>query len=462
MKKFLSKICKFIGKIIMLFYKILDFLIITPISKIVLLIYNALSNKNGSFDKFFNNPNTLVYVSLIFAFAAFFAVDRKIINLKETEAVVLSNIAITADYNEENYVIEGIPEGADIVLMGRKSDLYLAEQLGDHKLTLDLTDLTPGTHKVNLKYNNPINTLDYKLDPSRITLVIYEKVSESKTLTTDILNTDKLNSTLVISNIELDRSEVIVKSYKEKLDTVASVKAIIDVNALNANAPGTYTLDNVKLVAYNEMGNEISDIEVVPSNITATVTITSPSKVVPVNVVPTGETASGSAISSIIPNVNNITLYGEESVLDAINAVDVKIDVSGLANDKTFQETIVKPNGVRSMSETAITIKVQMESETSKEFENIPIIFKNLDTEKYVVQAADGQKTSVTVVVKGVDKVINKLKSEDITAYIDLSDLTDSKDNITVPIMVEGKDNRLSYTSRTGSIEVKISKVGKK
>ena len=210
------------------------------------------------------------------------------------------------------------------------------------------------------------------------------------------------------------------------------------------------------------MGNEISGIEVVPSNITATVTITSPSKVVPVNVVPTGETASGSAISSITPNVSSITLYGEESVLDAINAVDVKIDVSGLANDKTFQETIVKPNGVRSMSETAITIKVQMESETSKEFENIPIIFKNLDTEKYVVQAADGQKTSVTVVVKGVDKVINKLKSEDITAYIDLSDLTDSKDNITVPIMVEGKDNRLSYTSRTGSIEVKISKVGKK
>ncbi len=459
MKKFLSKILKFIGRIFKIIYKLLDLLIITPISKLVLIIYNALSNKNGAFDKFFNNPNTLIYVSLIFAFAAFYAVDNKIINLKETEAIVLTNVEIKADYNEENYVIEGIPEGADIVLMGRKSDLYLAEQLGEHKLTLDLTNLTPGTHKVNLKYNNPINTLDYKLDPSRITLVIYEKVSQSKTLTTDILNTDKLNSTLVISNIELDRSEVIVKSYKEKLDTVASVKAIIDVNALNANAPGTYNLDNVKLVAYNEMGNEINDIEIVPSNITATVTVTSPSKVVPVNIVPVGEVASGSAISSITSNVNTVTLYGEEAVLDGINGVDVEIDVTSLSSDKTFQETINKPNGVRSMSETAITIKLQMESETSKEFEGIPITFKNLDTEKYTVKAKNSQ-TSVTVVVRGVDKVINKLKKEDINVYIDLADYTEGTQ--IVPILVEGKDKKLTYTSRTTSIEVEITKLKNK
>ncbi len=456
MKKFLSKILKFFGKIFKILYKILDLILITPISKIVMSIINALSNKSGNFDKFLNNPNTLVYISLICAFAAFFAVDRKIINLKETESVVLSSVPIVADYNEENFVVEGIPESADIVLMGRKSDLYLAEQLGDHKLTLDLTDISEGTHKVNLKYNNPINTLDYKLDPSRITLVVYEKVSESKTLTNDILNTDKLNNTLVISKIALDRNDVIVKSYREKLDTVASVKAIVDVNALNATQAGTYSLDNVKLVAYNEIGNEISDVEIVPSTVTATVSIASPNKVVPVNIVPIGEPASGSAISSITANVSTVTLYGEESVLNSISDIDVEIDVSGLSADKTYQETIVKPNGVRSISETAITIKVVMEGETSKEFENIPITFKNLDTSKYIVQATQDQVTSVTVVVKGVEAVLKKLKPEDITAYIDLANLTEG--SFTVPVMVSGADNKLTYTSRTTSVEIVIKK----
>lgn len=456
MKKTFKKIGKFFAKIFKVLYRIIDVLLVTPISKAVYFIGDKLSNRNGNLDKFLNKPNTLIYVSLICAFAAFFAVDRKVINLVETEAIVLSNQPVVAEYNEEAYVVEGIPETADIVLMGRKSDLYLAEQLGDHKLSLDLTGLSAGTHKVSIKYNNPIKSLDYKVDPSRATIVIYPKVSASRTVTTDILNKDKLGSTLVISSIKLDRDEVIIKSYKEKLEKVASVKALVDVNALNANSAGTYTLENVKLIAYDEKGTEIKDIEIVPGTITATVEISSPSKTVPVKVVPVGDVASGSAISSITSNVNNITLYGEEDVLKEISEIEVEIDVNGLSKDKTFQETIVKPTGVRSMSDTAITIKVKMEGETSKEFKDIPIVFEHLDTNKYKPLAKNASDTKVDVVVKGVKSVLDKLDSKDIKAYVDLSDLEPG--TYEVPVMVTGNDLKLSYSSRTTKIEVIIAR----
>ena len=456
MKKMLKKIGKFFARLFKMLYKVIDALLVTPISKAVYFIGDKLSNRNGNLDKFLNKPNTLIYVSLICAFAAFFAVDRKVINLVETEAIVLSNQPVVAEYNEEAYVVEGIPESADIVLMGRKSDLYLAEQLGDHKLTLDLTGLSAGTHKVNIKYNNPIKSLDYKVDPSRATIVIYPKVSASRTVTTDILNKDKLGSTLVISSIKLDRDEVIIKSYKEKLEKVASVKALVDVNALNANSAGTYTLENVKLIAYDEKGTEIKDIEIVPGTITATVVISSPSKTVPVKVVPVGEVASGSAISSITSNVTTVTLYGEEDVLKDISEIEVEIDVNGLSKDKTFQETIVKPTGVRSMSDTAVTIKVKMEGETYKEFKNIPIVFEHLDTTKYKPLAKNASDTKVNVVVKGVKSVLNKLDSKDIKAYVDLSDLEPG--TYEVPVMVTGNDLKLTYSSRTTKIEVIIAK----
>lgn len=456
MKKVLKKIGKFFAKLFKILYKVIDTLLVTPISKAVYFIGDKLSNKNGNLDKFLNKPNTLIYVSLICAFAAFFAVDRKVINLVETEAIVLSNQPVVAEYNEEAYVVEGIPESADIVLMGRKSDLYLAEQLGDHKLTLDLTGLSAGTHKVNIKYNNPIKSLDYKVDPSRATIVIYPKVSSSRTVTTDILNKDKLGSTLVISSIKLDRDEVIIKSYKEKLEKVASVKALVDVNALNANSAGTYTLENVKLIAYDEKGTEIKDIEIVPGTITATVVISSPSKTVPVKVIPVGEVASGSAISSITSNVTNVTLYGEEEILKDISEIEVEIDVNGLSKDKTFQETIVKPTGVRSMSDTAVTIKVKMEGETSKEFKDIPIVFEHLDTTKYKPLAKNAADTKVNVVVKGVKSVLDKLDSKDIKAYVDLSDLEPG--TYEVPVMVTGSDLKLTYSSRTTKIEVIIAK----
>ena len=458
MKKIFKKIFKPIAKFFKIFfrilYRIIDLLIVTPLSKLVYKIGDMLGNRNSTLDKFLGNPTTLLYISLLCALAAFFAVDLKVINLTETEAIVLSNIPIDAEFNDAAYVVEGVPESADIVLMGKKSSLYLAEQLGDHKLTLDLSGYSEGTHKVNIKYNNPINTLDYKLDPSRVTIVIHPKVSESRTLTTDVLNQDKLNEKLTISSVVLSQSSVIIKSYKEKLSTVASVKALVDANALNATGAGTYTLDNVKLVAYDENGTEISDIEIVPETVTATVEVSSPSKVVPINVVPVGDVASGSAISSITPNVSTVTLYGDEASLKGIESIDVNINVNGLSQDKTYQETIVKPNGVRSMSETAVTIKVVMEKETSMEFENIPIQLEGLDP-KYKALAADENSTKVNVVVKGVKTLLNKLTANDITASVDLSDLTAG--TWEVPVNVTGKDNKLTYTSRTTKVKIVIT-----
>ena len=453
-KSIFSPIVRFFKIIFRIIYRILDLLIVTPLSKVVYRIGDSIASRNGSFDKFINNPTTLLYLSLVFALIAFFAVDLKVVNLTETEAIVLSNQTINVDYNEEAYVVEGIPESADIVLMGKKSSLYLAEQLGDHQLSLDLTGYSEGTHKVNIKYNNPINTLDYKLDPSRVTIVIHPKVSESRTLTTDILNQDKLNEKLTISSVALEKSEVIIKSYKEKLKTVANVKALVDANALNATKADTYTLDNVKLVAYDENGTEINDIEIVPNTITATVVVDSPNKTVPINIVPKGNVASGSAISSITPNVQNVTLYGDSTALKGIESIDVEIDVEGLSQDKTYQETIVKPNGVRSMSETALTIKGVMEKETSKEFENVSIVFEGLDTSKYDAKAANVESTKVNVVVKGVKTLLDKVKTEDIQAVVDLKDLKEG--TWEVPVTVKGNDNKLVYTSKTTKVKIVI------
>ena len=123
MKKLLTSIGKIFGKIFKFLYKIIDVIIVVPLSKFFYFIADKLGSKNGSLDKFLNNPNTLIYLSLFFAFLIFFAVDNGVVNLTGSESTVLTKIPITVDYNEEEYVVEGIPETADIVLMGKKSGL---------------------------------------------------------------------------------------------------------------------------------------------------------------------------------------------------------------------------------------------------------------------------------------------------------------------------------------------------
>ena len=433
--------------------KFFDKIIITPFSKLAYMITEKLSIKSGTFEKFLNRPNTLLYLSLILAFCTFLLIDNRVINLISSESIVLENQMVEVEYNDEAYVVEGLPEDVDIVLMGRKMDLYLAEQLGDHKLTLDLSDYGVGTHKVSIKYNNPVNNLDYIISPSEVTVVIYPKVSEVRTLSIDVLNTDKLDQTLVVSNVLLDRDEVIIKSHEAKLAKVASVKALIDVNSLNATQAGTYTLENVKLVAYDEKGTELTDIEIIPETVTATVTITSPSKVVPIQIVPIGDVAPGSAIESIESSVTQVTVYADEEILAALNYIEVEIDVTGLNEDKTYQKVINKPNGARSISETSITINVKMEAETSKEFENIPIVFENLGS-GLKVNAQREEDTKVTVSVGGVQSLLDKLEASDIKAYVDLEGL--GVGTHTVPVYVTGEDLKLTYTSKTQNIKIII------
>lgn len=456
MKRIFKKIISFFAKIFNGFYNIIDKLLVTPISKLIYKIFNKNANGPGIVDKMLNKPNTIIYLSLILSFLIFILIDKKVVVLVETEAVVIPNQIVTAEYNEESYVVEGVPETADIVLMGRKSDLYLAQQLGDHLVSLDLSGLGPGTHKVNLKYTSSINSLQYKLDPSSVTVVIYPIVREFRTVTTDVINTDKLGEKFLVSNVTLDRDEVIIKSYAQKLETVASVKAIVDVNALSATSAGTYTLENVKLVAYDDKGTEIKDIEILPETLTATVVVSSPSKTVPIKIVPIGEVANGSAISSITSSVTKVTLYAEETVLAGIENVEVNIDVNGLNTDKTYQTSIEKPLGVRSLSEKNVTIKVTMEKETSKEFENIPIELKNIAIGLKAFGKTEND-TKVTVVVKGTSSLLNALTNNDIKAYVDLAPIPNPGE-YEVPVIVTGNDLKLSYTSKTQKVRIIITK----
>lgn len=286
-------------------------------------------------------------------------------------------------------------------------------------------------------------------------MVIYPKVSETRTVSVDVINTDKLDDTLVVSNVLLDANDVIIKSYKEKLESVANVKAIVDVNLLNAKESGTYTLEGVKLVAYDETGTEMKDIEIVPNTVTATITITSPSKTVPLKVVPKGEVRSGSAISSITSSVTNVTVYADESLLEEINYIEVEVDVTNLSEDKVYQKVINKPTGSRSISDTSVTITVTMEKETSKDFENISIETENLDS-KFIAQGASQNDALVTVTVKGVKSLLDNLDTTNIKAYIDLKDVTEPG-TYQVPVYVTGTDLKLTYTSKVKSINIIVT-----
>lgn len=446
---------KKIGKKIVLF---IDKWLITPVTKLILWITDFIKNNGREIEKFINRKQTLIVLSLIFAFIVFFWVDQNSDTLINKNAEILYKQPVVAEYNEEAYVIEGLPETVDVTLIGRTSDLYLARQYTSNlSISVDLRGLTPGSHKVKLNYSQGMKTLksiDYKIDPSTANIVVYEKVSETRELDYDVLHKDNLDNTLILDSVDLSRNDVIIKGASYKLKQVATVKALVDVDHISNPKVGVFTLKEIPLIAYDANGVPVDMIEIVPNSIDAQIKISSPSKEVALQVIPKGELAFGKSIKEFTPSITKVTIYGEESVINKIDSIPVEIDVTNLSNDKTFNVNITKPNGVRTISNKTVSIKVTLDDVITKEFSNRAISAINLNS-NFKAYATSEQDQTVTVIVKGSSEIVNKLDPNTIQVTADLSKYT-SPGEYDVDVTASGSDLRLSYESKTKKVKIKI------
>lgn len=444
----MSKLFKAIGHFI-------DKKIVLPIAKFFTGISKKFKGNGRNFEKMLTMKPGMIIVSLLIALGVFFIADSKTTSLIETSAEVLYDQPISATYNEEAYVVEGLPKTVDITLIGRKSDVYLAKQLPTNDITIDLTGLKPGVHKVNLKYKKALSSVEYKLDPSVATIVIYEKQSKEKEVNYEVINKDKIDSKLMVEDVSLSTDKVFVKGKEATINEVASVKALVDLKNLVDPGVGEQELKDVKLVAYDNRGKKVN-VEIVPSKVTATVKIASPQKEVPIRVIPKNykNIVFGKSISSITPNISKVTIYGNSSKLEKISYIPVYVDVSDLKEDKQFALTIKKPTGVRAMSVSNVTVSVSLGDEATKEFDNIYLEYENLG-DGLVVQAASQDSTKVTVSVKGVQKVLSDMDPTMIKAYVDLKGLKAGQHE--VPVLVTGSDLRAKYSSKTTKVTLRIT-----
>lgn len=440
-------------KLIKRFFRFIDKKIIVPITKFFVSIGEKLKLSDKPLEKALSKKSSMIILSLVLAVIVFFIIDRQNTTLLEKNAEVLYDIPLSATYNDEEYVVEGLPETVDITLIGTKANLYLAKQLPTQDVTVDLSDLKPGVHKVSLKYKQSITSVEYKLDPSEVTVVVSSKKSETRSVESDIVNLNKLDSKLAINNTKLDTDEVIIKGTEDSLAKVSTIKALINVSNMVDPKAGTNTLKDIPLIAYDENGAKV-DVEMVPSKVTATIEIESPSKTVPLEIEPTGNVIFGKAIKNITSSVQKVTIYGSSKVLDNTNSIKVKIDVNNLKSNKDYTVTIKKPAGIREISEKVVTAKVELDDEVTTELSGVKLGVVNLGS-NYTAQATSENATEVTVILKGVESIIKNITPSDVEAYVDLEGL-DAGDH-EVEIKVKGTDPKVKYSSKVTKTIIKIA-----
>ena len=283
-------------------------------------------------------------------------------------------------------------------------------------------------------------------------------VSDSMEIDYMIVNKEFLDEKMTIENVTLSKNSVVYRVKDSWADDVDSIKALVDIEVISINDAGTYNVDDLELVAYDDKGRVIEDIEIV-GDIDAKVDIASYSKEVPIKVVPTGELISGKAISSILVNgaeYQTVTIYGSEKALEKVNYVETSIDVTGQGNNgsKKYKVTLSKPEGVRALSKQIANIEVGFGEAKQMTFNVFGIMIKNL-SDGLVANLVSSSDSTVEVKAIGTEDILSNLDTSIIKAYVDLQSMDVGTHE--VEIEVELNDTRIQFIV-TKRVDIVITK----
>ena len=380
-------------------------------------------------DRIFFSTRYLSIFALLVAALAFFVVnyDQNSFSSALSSSKTLSNVAVTTRYNSETFEVSGIPTSCEVVITGDAANVNNASARNGYCL-INLEGYTEGTHLVSVVasgYGDNVNTY---VTPNEAQITLKKKTTMQFDLSYDFINQNLLDARYILGEpVFTSGSKINIRASQDTLNSIAMVKALIDVSGQT----GDFTAD-APLMAYDKYGRVVN-AEIVPSTVNVSVSITSPSKVVPITLVLTGDTPYGISVDSITYDHHTTTIYAPQAVLNVVNEVPVYFDLSTVGTDTDITVPVSLPNAVSSSDVTMVNLEVKIETSATKTISNIPIQFRNND-KQFGVSEADA--LSVTATVTGTQSNLDAITANDIVVYVDYAGI-EEPGTYALPLNVE-------------------------
>lgn len=412
---------------------------VTPFETIEESLFRLFRWMSSIIDKIFFGGKYIGAFALILAIALYF-----IVNISESKLTTnlsssrtLNGVSVIARYNSESFELSGLPESCNVVLTGDAANVNNAATKSGYCL-INLEGYTEGTHRVQLTtsgYGDGVSTV---VVPSETQIVLKHKTTASFDLGYDFTNRNSLDSKYILSTpvFEDGTTKVNIRASQDTLNSISLVKALIDVTGMSEGK----NLVDAPLIAYNAKGQQVN-AEIVPSSVTASVKITSPSKNVPITLKVTGEAPAGFGLDTVSMDHQTTYIYASQEVLDSIDEVFVNLDLSTITTDADIMQPVALPSGVSTADVTMVNIKITLAETQTKVIDNVPIIYRNNDNN---LGASEVERTTVQVIVTGTPANLENITADDCVVYIDLKDNDGNylvPDTYDLPIHVEKVSN---------------------
>ena len=286
-------------------------------------------------------------------------------------------------------------------------------------LRLDSSTVTaPGEYRLPLIVDAPDTSNRITVEPVFVQVQV-DEVS-SRVIPIEIQESSTENATRVVNNISTNVSQVTVSGPASALERVDKVVLPVTIDTQVSSFSEVFTP-----YAVDANGQRVSEVTVLPAQVTTRVELQSRGKVLSVIPEITGQPAEGytSQQRNVLPN--SITVEGPEDVLDDLLFVHTEpVDISGASQSVSQRVGLADlPEGVNVIEpvsgEVEVRVAIQDSSSSLQTLPNLTINVLNVPAGyEAVIEPA-----TVDVTLEGSITTLSEMTSEDITVVVDVRGL---------------------------------------
>lgn len=359
----------------------------------------------------------------------------------------ISGVPVSAYYDEDKYIVSGIPENVTVTLEGQNNVVAAAKVKRQYEVFINLRGYTPGTYEIPLKYSGVPSNLHLKVQPAKIKVTIQKKEVKSFPVEVKYLNQNQLQAGTIVDKPTVKPSTVEVAGTEEELSRIALVRAYVDLKGVNK----TVTKE-AKIVLYDKDGNRL-DLKTGSSTVNVTIPVSTPEKTVSLGVTKKGSLQEGVTVTNIKVEPSEVTIYGSKEVLDNITSLDgVEVDLSKITESTTFDASVSLPKGVTKAEPSQVKVTVEVQKQQSKTIDGIPLQVNGL-SDLLTMKLLDPANGKISVDIFGDASAVAKVDAAQIKASINLGNMDVGTPD--VPIQITGPDNvTLELKQKNAKVEL--------
>lgn len=324
----------------------------------------------------------------------------------------------------------------------------------DLRVYLDTTTVRgPGEYRLPLIVEAPDTSARISVDPGQVQVQIDELVSD--VLPLQARSTLPGDDPRTVSEIVPEVTQVTVSGPSSAIDRVSEV--VLPVSLDNRNE--TFT-DIFTPYAIDQNGQRVSEVEVLPSQISTLVEIESRGKVISVIPVVNGVPEEGFSVQQRAVFPDTVVVDGPAEALDSLLFINtLPVDITGATGNVSEMVGLAElPEGVNVVDppDGMVEVRVALEdiSSSAQSLSSLPVTVVNVP-DGY---SATADPSTITITVDGPGSTLADMESSDVRVVVDVSGLEAGTHEVEPQVYLP---QGVTWTSTTPeSVEVTIEREG--